>query len=156
MRRWTGALMTTAVVAGLVAGPAGAKVTFSGIGDVRLNMSEAAVREALGTPSSSRSLRHGDREAVTLLYRRRKIEVVLDRDADRVMGVKTTSRAQKTSSGLGVGSSLRSVRDKLRGEKCGTALRVLVCSVERGESVIDFDLRRGKVVRVSVSRNSAG
>jgi hypothetical protein len=154
MRRWTGALMTTAVAAGLAAEPAGATVTFSGIGDVRLNMSEVDVREKLGAPASSKPWR--DRETVMLRYPRRKIEVLLDRGPDQVVGVKTTSRTQKTSSGLGVGSSLRSVRDRLRGEKCGSALRVLVCSVERGDRIMDFDLRRGRVVRVSVTRTDDG
>lgn len=154
MRRWTGALTTTAVAAGLVADPAGATVTFSGIGDVRLNMSEASVRQALGRPSSSKPWR--DQQAVRLFYPRRKIEVLLDRDADQVVGVKTTSRKEKTSSGLGVGSSLRSVRGKLRGERCGSALRVLVCSVERDGRIMDFDLRRSRVVRVSVTRLGDG
>jgi hypothetical protein len=147
--RWSGALITAVLAVGLIAEPAGAKVTFSGIGGVKLGMSEDDVRDALGPASSEGRWR--DRQAVILSYRRRKIEVLIDRQADRVMGVKTASRAQRTSSGLGVGSSEHIVRWRLRGEKCGGAQGTRVCSVERDGGVLDFDIRRGKVIRVSVT-----
>jgi hypothetical protein len=148
--RVIGALITTALAIGALAGPAAAKVTFSGIADVRLNMSETAVRDALGTPTSTAPARNPD--AVSLTYRRHKIEVVVHRARDRVVGIVTTSRAQRTSSGLGVGSSTRSVRAKLRGETCGAVrrARTLLCSVERRGRVLEFTIRRGKVVRVAV------
>jgi hypothetical protein len=148
--RWSGALITAALAAGLVAEPAGAKVTFSGIGDVKLGMSEADVREELGRPSSTG--RWTDGRSTLLKFRRRKIEVVVDRDSGQVMGIKTTSRGQRTSSGLGVGSSERTVRARLRGERCSTALDKRVCSLERGGRVMDFVLRRAKVVHVAVTR----
>jgi hypothetical protein len=148
--RWSGALLTAALAAGLVAEPAGAKVTFSGIGGVELGMSESQVREELGSASSERQWTDG--RSVLLRYRRRKLEVLLDRDSDRVMGVKTTSRAQRTSSGLGVGSSERTVRARLQGERCSSAAGTRVCSLERNGRVMDFACRRGKVIGVGVTR----
>ena len=149
--RWSGALVTLALASGLIVEPAGAKVTFSGIGGVELGMSRTDVREELGAASSEKLWT--DDRTVILQYRRRKLEVLLDPEFDRVVAVKTTSRAQRTSSGLGVGSSERSVRDRLRGEKCGSAAGVRVCSVDRNGRVMDFACRRGKVVSVSVSRS---
>jgi hypothetical protein len=83
------------------------------------------------------------------------MEVLLDRESDQVMGVKTTSRAQRTSSGLGVGSSERTVRARLRGERCSPARGVRVCGLERGDRVMDFVCRRGKVISVGVTRTGS-
>jgi hypothetical protein len=147
--RWSGALIAAALAVGAFAEPAAAKVTFAGIGDVRLSMSEAEVNDALGTPSASKPARNPD--AVTLHYPRRKLEVLLHRGQDRVVGVYTTSRGQRTSSGLGVGSSSPVLRARLRGEKCGAAQRTVLCSVERDGRVMDFWIRSGKVYRVAVT-----
>ena len=147
--RWSSALISAALIAAVVAEPAAAKVTFSGIGDVRLSMSEAEVTDALGDPTSE--FRAPNPEAVHLRYKRHKIEVVLFRDEDRVVGVTTTARGQRTRSGLGVGSSSGVLRDKLRGEKCGSVRETTVCSVERNGRVMDFKIRGGKVVSVAVT-----
>jgi len=147
--RLTGALLAAAVVAGVSTEPAAAKVTFSGIDGVRLDMSQSAVTETLGQPSNTEDFRGS--EAIRLTYRRHKLAVIVHRDEDRVVGVTTTARGERTSSGLGVGSRAGVVRAKLRGEKCGTAQDVLVCTVERSGRVLDFEIRRGKVFRVSLS-----
>jgi len=146
--RLAGAMTVAALMLGAIAEPAAAKVTFSGIGAVHIGMSEADVTGALGRPSSSASGRN--RATKMLVYRRQKLEVFLHREEDRVVSVGTKSRAQRTSSGLGVGSSTSVVRAKLRDEKCGTARGVMVCSVQRGERVMDFEVKRGKVFRVAV------
>jgi hypothetical protein len=146
--------MTAALAGGAAAEPVAAKVTFSGIGDVRLGMAEADVRSEMGRPTTTRLSRN--RGAVVLHYRRRKLDVTIDSGQSRVVGVRTRSRAQRTRSGLGVGSTKTEVRRKLRGEKCATALRVLVCTVERSGAIMDFELRRDKVTRVTVTRATAG
>jgi hypothetical protein len=138
-----------ALAAGTIAEPAAAKVTFAGIGGVQLSMSEADLTSELGSPSSSVPARNP--EAVTLRYRSHKLEVLLHRGMDRVVGVYTTSRAQRTTAGLGVGSSTPVLRARLRGEKCGVAQDTAVCSVERSGRVMDFSIRRGKVFRVAVT-----
>jgi len=147
--RLTGALLVAAVVAGVAAEPAAAKVTFAGIGDVRLNMSQSAVTDTLGQPSKAEQYR--GQEAIRLIYRRHKLAVIVQRSEDRVIGVTTTARGQRTSTGLGVGSSARDVKAKLRGEKCSAAQDTLVCTVERAGRILDFEIRRGKVFRVGLS-----
>jgi hypothetical protein len=147
--RLAGAMTVAALMLGAIAEPAAAKVTFSGIGDVQIGMSEADVKAELGRPSRSQTGRN--RSTTMLVYRRQKLEVFLYREQDRVVSVGTKSRAQRTSSGLGVGSSTSAVRAKPRDEKCGTARGILVCSVQRGERVMDFEIRRGKVFRVAVA-----
>jgi len=155
LRRGGAPIAAALAVAAAVASPAHAKVTFDGIGAIKLGMSEADVRAELGRPSSERTGGRAD-EAATLLYRRRKLEVTVQRAEDRVVAVKTTARSQRTASGLGIGSSKAAVQRRLRGEKCNAAAGVLVCSVERDGAVMDFDLRRGRVVRVSVTRANSG
>ena len=145
--------MMTALALGAVADPAAAKVTFSGIGDVKLGMSEEQVREELGRPSVSRPSRN--RAGTVLHYRRLKLEVTIESAESRVVAIKTRSRAQRTSSDLGVGSREADVRRRLRGEKCSTAVRVLVCSLERRGAVLDFEIPRGSVTRVSLTRADA-
>src|SRR4051794_33941330 len=152
--RWSGALTTAGLAVAALAAPATADITFDGIGAVSVGMSGAAVRGKLGPPSSSRDLL--GRDATILVYRRRKLEVTLHRGQDQVVAVKTTSRAQKTASGLGVGSSERAVHTRLKGERCAAAAGYRVCSVERAGIVMDFESRRGTVVRVGVARATAG
>ena len=150
--RRCGAVITLAVaLTAAGAQPAAAKITFGGIGDVDLGMSEGDLRAALGQPSTAQTGGRPDGTA-HLMFRRRKLEVMVNRRRDQVVGIKTTSRAERTSSGLRVGSSTATVRRKLRGEKCSTAQRTLVCNVERDGNVMDFEIRGGKVVRVGVAR----
>ena len=146
--RLTGASLALAAVLLVAASPAVAKVTFSGIGEIRLNMPESAVTDRLGQPSSTEPYRTP--QAVRLTYRRQKLTVIVDRNENRVVSITSTARGERTSSGLGVGSREKVVRAKLRGEKCSTALGTLVCSVERAGRHMDFELRRGKVFRVGV------
>lgn len=145
--------MTTALALSALADPAAARVTFSGIGDVKLGMSEEQVRDELGRPSVSRPSRN--RAGTVLTYRRLKLEVTIESAGSRVVAIKTRSRAQRTSSDLGVGSSEPDVRRRLLGEKCSTALGVLVCSLQRGRAVLDFEIPRGRVTRVSLTRAHA-
>jgi hypothetical protein len=147
--RLAGAMTVAVLMLGAIAQPAAAKVTFSGIGDVDIGMSESQLKDVLGPPSSSQTGRN--RATTMLVYRRHKLEVLLHRQRDRAVWLGTKSRSERTSSGLGVGSSASVVRAKLRGEKCGTARAVTICSVQRGKRVMDFEMRRGKVFRVAVA-----
>ena len=92
-----------------------------GIGKVRLGMTQAQVRRALGrhTVVNVRERRFG------LTY----LELAYDYSAYtvgffgapgklRVVSVATSLRRERTRSGLGPGTSLRSLRRALRGEQC--------------------------------------
>jgi hypothetical protein len=144
--RWSGALVTAALASCLMAAPAGADITYSGIGDVKLGMSGAEVRETLGEPSSSGPA--PDPRGTVLKYPRRKLEVVVFED--RVRSIFTTSRAHRTASGVGVGVTERDMRAKLRGEKCNRLQGRTVCSINRRNRVISFMARRGRVIESSV------
>ena len=152
MRRlaWSGALLGAAVAAGLAPVDAQARIGFDGIGGVEIGMTEAAVTHAVG-PEGSRTDGGGD--GTTLLdYPRRRLDVLLR--AGRVIRVRTTSRAERTSAGVGPGTSLGVLRRKLRGERCATARGARVCWVDRGDRVMAFSIRRGRVTFAEVARGS--
>ena len=135
-------------VLSVLAGPASAKVTWRGIGPVTVGMSEDRLHAKLGAPTSAR-----DSNTIGFRihrYKRRKLEVVLYRG--EVAGVHTTSRAHRTPWGTRVGSSYREMRRRVRGETCGSAGGQRVCSVGRGNAVIGFAARRGRIVLIEVGR----
>ena len=142
-------LLTAALLApGTSADPAAAKITHAGIAGVDVGMNENAVRDKLGTPSSTSGDEGGG--TMRLEYRRRKLEVLLRGDA--VIRVRTTSRSQRTAAGVGPGISQAAMMRKLRGERCGTALGARVCWVLDGSTVMTFVCRRGRVMRAEVAR----
>ena len=152
MRR-CGALIASTLTVCAWAQPAAAEaaqISFRGIDGARLSMSEAKVRAELGRPSSRRTA--SNRGAVVLTYKRRKLEVTVDRATDQVVGVKTTSRSHRTSSGAGVGITEGALRRKLRGERCVAVEGQRICTVKRSGVVMDFISRAGTVVRVAVTR----
>ena len=148
LRRWSGTLVTTALVTGLAADTAAARITPTGIAGVEIGADEADVRAALGRPSSvTGSEGNGTRR---LDYTRRKMDVLL-RD-DVVIRLRTRSRAQKTAAGVGPGVAESTMRRKLREEICGTARGARVCSTLDGPNVVAFVCRSGRVAVAEVSR----
>src|SRR3954447_5304900 len=133
-RRLAGALTAAALAVGVLAEPAAAAVTFTGIGHVEFAMSEAEVKDTLGPPSSTKPGR--DRASTMLIYRRHKLEVFLHRADDRVVSIGTRSRLERTVQGLGVDTASLAVRARLRGEKCGSERETVLCSVQRGDRVM--------------------
>lgn len=146
LKRTAGVLAAGALVTGMLADAAAARITSDGIAGVKIGMTEDAVRATLGQPSSVR----GENGAQVLDYRRRKIEVTLAQG--EVIRVITTSRAQTTSSGVGPGVSQATMQRKLRGERCGTALGARVCWVLKGDTVLGFSCRGGRVKSAEVAR----
>jgi hypothetical protein len=142
----------------LPAGQASAKVTWKGIGPARIGMTEAQVRARLGTPTSVKNsgtvvVEPRKEEYVwEFTYRGRKLKVALFRG--RVIGVRTTSRAHRTSAGVGVGLSMRKARRRVKGERCDRAAGRFSCSVERNGRVLEFVARGRKVGQIAVGRAS--
>ena len=140
------------------ASQASARVTWKGIGPVRVGMSEAQLRAKIGAPSTISEGRtialepRREEHVEDYTYRRRKLKVSLFRG--RVIGVQTTSRAHQTPAGVRVGLSMREARRRVRGEDCGTAAGRVVCSVERNGIVMDFGARGRKVGQIGVGRAS--
>lgn len=148
-RAWLPAVAVLVAFAAL-AGDASAKVTWKGIGGVRLGMTESQVRSKLGTPSAvSEAEAPGSHRH---RYRRHKLDVVVH--DGRVAALHTTSRSERAPRGVRVGMAQRRMRRLVRGESCSTAQGLRVCSLDRGQTVMEFVCRKRRVVRIGISRIS--
>ena len=145
-RQGLAALIASVAAIGLFPGGAAAKITRDGIAGVKIGMNEDEVRATLGKPTKVGSEGGGTRR---LDYRRRKLNVLLYRGA--VIRVRTTSRAQRTPSGIGAGVSEAAARRKLRGERCSTAEGTRVCVVENDDTILVVASRGGRVTVIDVS-----
>ena len=124
-----------------------------GIAGARLGNSRAEVRAALGSPESTRS---GTNDFGRFLqWRFRGGITVHFQDRREVTLVSTTGRGDRTRRGVGVGSTEAQVKARVRGIRCETIVGTRSCHTGRftaGEIITDFQLRNGKVRRVSVGR----
>ncbi len=104
-----------------VAAPAQARIVINErIGAARLSLSDKQVIDRFGKPDN---VTHGGSQfgpSKTFHYFARKLRVSFyDIEEPRVAWkLRTASSGERTASGLGVGSSVRSVRRKLSGERC--------------------------------------
>ena len=167
MKRSVFALVAICALAAPVAVPAaepapgtsanGSLVPQGSIRGVKVGMTLTQVRERLGNPTSNRATRHPIL-GLTRTLRYGQLTVSLDGRASTapVTAVVTESRADRTASGLGVGSTERQLRAGLKGLKCETDLgyRTCVLGVLRpGRLVTDFSLSTsGRVKRVTLGR----
>ena len=148
-------LLTVALLAALGA-PAAASALVQvdrGIAGARLGSTRAEVRAALGGPRTARSgandfgpfSRWTYRGGITVLFQGRA----------EVSSVSTTGRGDRTARGVGVGSSERAVRQRVRGVRCETIVGSRSCHTGRftaGEIITDFLIRGGTVRRITVGR----
>lgn len=125
---------------------------------VQLGMDTVRVREVLGRkPSKSRTSPHPIVER-TRTWSFGRLRVVFDgtKSGARVISVNTTSRKDRTSRGVGVGTREPLVRKRVRGVSCRTEYGYRRCSIGKakpGEAVTDFAIsRKGRVWRVTLSR----
>jgi hypothetical protein len=131
------------------------------IAGVKLNATEADVRLRLGAPSTKvPSELHGG--WTRWIYRSRRLSVTFASD-DHVWDVRTTSSRDRTATGVGVGSTERTVRRRVRGVRCrgygGPSRyrhwRVCVDDARYRGPFTEFVLVRGRVFRVKVARGLA-
>lgn len=116
---------------------------------VHLLMSEPGVRHVLGTPRSVKTIPDEIQGSVRRMdYGKTKVYLSATADGT-VFSVTTTDRRQKTSAGIGVGSSRSAVARKVRGVHC-TARACVVGKERAGQRVTAFTLRDGRVVRVTL------
>jgi hypothetical protein len=147
--------LTIALLAPLAA-PAAASALIQvdrGIAGARLGSTRAEVRAALGAPRTARSGTN-DFGAYSRWTYRGGITVLFQGRAN-VSSVSTTGRGDRTARGVGVGSSERTVRRRVRGIRCETIVGSRSCHTGRftaGEIITDFLLRGGTVRRVTVGR----
>ena len=122
-----------------------------GIAGARIGNSRAQVRAALGTPSS---VKNGTNDFGPFTeYRYRGGLRVVFQGGTSVTSVVTTGLGDRTSRGVGVGSTERAVRRKVPGVKCETTAGSRSCHTGKllaGHRVTDFTIRSGHVTRVTV------
>lgn len=148
----TRALAASAAVASVlaVASPAHALIVPErGLADVTIGMERKQVRSLLGAPA--RALRVGSSlgPAVRYDYPALQLHVRFVRRAGGVFSVETTSRRERTRSGLGVGTPRRRLRHRLRQETCHGRRRPY-CMTATGQARTVYELRRGRVHSIEV------
>lgn len=146
--------MVAAMIGGALAflsGPAsGAIVPQRSIAGVSLGASEAKVRMVIGAPLQVRRGRNDFGPFVELGYRRLRFTLQGGR---QVTAVTTTRPAERTASGVGVGTTERAVLRGIRAVSCATSFGSRRCTIGDelpGETVTVFFIAKGKVSRVTL------
>jgi hypothetical protein len=145
--------LTTAVAALALPASASAFVQIDrGIAGARLSNTQAEVRAALGKPV--RVIRDRNIFGPTLTFRYRGGLSVFFQGRRNVSAVFTTGRGDRTTRGVGVGSSEAAVRNRVPGVTCDTISGTRSCHTNEflpGQRITDFRIRNGRVNRVAVS-----
>lgn len=152
-------LLAAMLIAAVCAVPAQARIVVGkGIGPARIGMSESQVRSELGRPDA-RAVKRDEIQGKIVRVRYGKLRATLGPAGPgaRVQLVSTTSAAQRTAQGVGVGSSIGRVRRSVRGVRCQSAgSGRQTCFVGRfrpGAIITDFRIgRAGRVTEVTVAR----
>jgi hypothetical protein len=136
----------------IAAPPAGAIIQVQrAISGVALNMTQAQVRAALGTPTRTINASN-DFGPYTELRYPGGITVSFQ-GRTRVTAITETGPGDRTATGVGVGSTEAAVRAGVAGARCKTEFGTRHCQVGQslpGRRVTDFFLRAGRVSRVTV------
>jgi hypothetical protein len=143
-----------AVIAAAVVLPAqasGAIVVQKGIGGVALGMSKTKVRANLGTPTRTRTGKNEFGIYTVFVYPR--VRVTFQGGA-AATAVETTSKHERTGSGVGVGSKTATVKTRIAGVKCefsaAGAGHCYLGKFDPGRRVTDFFILKGHVTRVVI------
>lgn len=158
MRRAFAPALLVAVALAAPAPAAAEVVPQKGMKGIELGMTVKQVRAALGSPTRFRTIPHPvmgpARQWVYGLT-----DVLFDSTAAnaKVVVLSTTSRAERTASGVGVGSSRAAVKRDVAGARCLVEFTYDHCFVgdfSPGETVTDFAIgkRRKVVTRITVGR----
>ena len=139
------------------ASASGVFVPQGSIRGVKVGMTYAQVLDKLGQPGSNRATTHPILgQTRTLGYGQLTVTIDGRAGTSLVTSVMTVSRSDRTSSGLGVGSTEKQLRAGLKGLKCETSLGYRTCRLgvlRAGRLVTDFSISRGgKVKRISLGR----
>jgi hypothetical protein len=146
-------LAATAAVALASASTAEAVIQVQqGITGIRLGMSQAQVKAGLGKPAKTKT-GHNDFGPFTQFLYRGGITISFQGDSS-VTAVAITGNTDRTSNGVGVGSTEKQIKAGVRGVKCQTLAAVRDCHVGAflpGRRVTDFVLGpSGRATRVTI------
>jgi hypothetical protein len=141
----------TALIALALPAAAGARIVPQrGIAGANLDMTMRQVFDKLGKPdrvTHPKSPIFGS--YTTWYYGRTSVDMFRTGDK-KVFNVSTTSRGQKTSAGVGVGSTSAAVKKSVKRVHCDLQ-HCYVGRFEGGEKVTDFALsKNGRVTRVTI------
>jgi len=143
------ALLIAALLLLPVASASAEVVPGESIAGVEIGMKRGEVKRLLGQPDEVRRPRHEIfGRFIELRYGR--LKVGLFRSDRTVFSVRTTSRRERTASGVGVGTRKRGLRRRLEGERCERLEGFRHCFLgrfEAGEIVMDFILTRSNRVK---------
>lgn len=135
----------------VAAAPAAANIVPQhGIGGVRIGDTQAKVVATRGAPVS---IVNGTNDFGPYRELRYRGLTVTLQGRVRVTGVSTRSRAERTRTGAGVGSTETALNLAVRGLTCETSAGVRTCTLgvqEAGRRVTAFFLSGGRVTRVVV------
>ena len=142
--RLTSVALAALVLTALAATPAGAAIVpAKSIAGVYIGETEKQVLDDLGTPKGRVQV---DSESKKLTWDEQRLTVLIV--SGRVWSVRTKARSQRTSNGLGRGTSVTTLKRVLSGERCSSD----TCTVFKGNRYTLYWLERGKVIAVEVSR----
>jgi hypothetical protein len=141
---------TALIALALPASAAARIVPQRGIAGANLDMTQQQVRAKLGKPDG---VRHPTSpifgQYTTWLYGGTSVDMFRNQDG-KVFNVSTTSKSQKTSTGVGVGSTVTAVKQGLRNVKCDKQ-HCWIGRFEGGRKVTDLRLSaKGRVTRVTI------
>ena len=147
----TKALATAAAIALVVPATAAARIVPQrGIGGANLDLTQVQVRAKLGKPSNvahPKSPIFG--RYTTWFYGGTSVDMFSTQDR-KVFNVSTTSKSEKTASGVGVGSTVAAVTKGVKRVHCNLQ-HCFVGQFEGGNKVTDFQLSKsGRVTRVTI------
>ena len=159
VRRFVLAALITASAIALFASAAPARVQSlvpqQSLRGLKIGMVASQVRAVAGTQSINKIVSH-PLLGKTRRMRFGKVEVTFRCTSATapVVNLTTTSRSERTSGGIGVGSSERALAAKLTGERCVTELGYRHCYLGKwraGFVVTDFSISKaGRVTQVSL------
>lgn len=159
VRRFILAALITASAMALFASAAPARVQSlvpqQSLRGLKIGMVASQVRAVAGTPSINKIVSH-PLLGKTRRMRFGKVEVTFRGTSATapVINLTTTSRNERTSGGIGVGSSERALAAKLTGERCVTELGYRHCYLGKwsaGYVVTDFSISKaGRVTQVTL------
>jgi hypothetical protein len=121
-----------------------------GIHGANLDMTQAQVRAKLGKPDK---VGHPSSpifgQYTTWFYGGTSVDMFRNQDG-KVFNVSTTSKSEKTSTGVGVGSTAAAVKKGVKGARCDQK-HCWVGRFQGGRKVTDFALStKGRVTRVTI------
>jgi len=151
-RRWRSVAILTVLASLLVPASASAIIQLErGIAGARLNNTKAQVKTALGQPKQVRNGTNEFGNFTEFIYVGR-IRVFFQ-SGNRVTSVETRGLSDRTARGVGVGSTLAAVQNRVQGVNCEPIPGGRLCQrglAEPGQRISAFFVRNGKVNRVVV------